>query len=163
MIQIYFIYLRQDDPKKSTMRKLERFGLARRISPSAAREKITLTPSADRILSKYDGPMMERDGICVIEGSWNRQETFIDMHFAHGRRLPKLLAANPVNYGKLEKLSSIEAVAAALYITGHGDEASMILSKYTWGMNFIQLNRNPLDEYREADPEKIPEIEKAYF
>ncbi len=163
MMAIYFIYLKQDDPKKSTMRKLERFGMARRISPGAARDKLMLTRSADTVLSKNDRIIAEREGICVIEGSWNKENTFAALRFPHGRRLPKLLAANPVNYGKLEKLSSIEAVAAALYIMGHQDDASAILSKYTWGHNFLQLNKNPLDEYSEADPEKIPEIENAYF
>jgi len=163
MIYIYFIYLKQDDPKKSTMRKLERFGIARIISPGGARDKLMLTRSADTVLSKNDRFIAERSGICVIEGSWNREDTFAGLRFPYGRRLPKLLAANPVNYGKLEKLSSIEAVAAALYIMGFQDDASAILSKYTWGQNFLQLNKNPLDEYREADPEKIPEIENAYF
>ncbi|PYB69149.1 ribosome biogenesis protein [Thermoplasma sp. Kam2015] len=163
MIPIYFIYLKQDDPKKSTMRKLERFGLARRISYGNTGYKLVLTPFTDVRISKMDRPAAERHGICVIEGSWNREETFRHMQFLNARRLPKLLAANPVNYGKLERLSSIEAVAAALYIIGHKDDAFAILSKYNWGMNFIQLNRNPLDEYSEAEPEKIPEIEDAYF
>jgi pre-rRNA-processing protein TSR3 len=58
----------------------------------------------------------------------------------NGRRLPPLIAANPVNYGKWEKLSSAEAIAAALFITKFEDVANLILSKFSWGVEFIKIN-----------------------
>jgi pre-rRNA-processing protein TSR3 len=61
-----------------------------------------------------------------------------------------MLAANPVNWGKPMRLSSVEALAASLYILGERKQAETILSKFTWGMNFIKLNQEPLDRYAGA-------------
>ena len=57
-----------------------------------------------------------------------------------GRKLPPLIAVNPVNYGKWEKLSSVEALAAALFILNYEDHAKLLLSKFTWGSEFFKIN-----------------------
>src|SRR3989442_559705 len=67
------------------------------------------------------------------------------------RALLYLLAANPVNYGKPFVLSSVEALAAALVIFGRPEEARAILSKFTWGGQFLALNQEPLDAYALAE------------
>jgi pre-rRNA-processing protein TSR3 len=66
------------------------------------------------------------------------------------RALPFLLAANPVNYGKPYQLSTLEAFAAALYILDEVAQATAILGIYTWGHRFLELNKEPLEEYRQA-------------
>ncbi len=66
------------------------------------------------------------------------------------RALPYLLAANPVNWGKPMKLSSAEAVAAALYIVGLKDQAMAVLSRFSFGEQFLILNKEPLQRYSEA-------------
>ena len=58
-----------------------------------------------------------------------------------GRKLPQLLAANNVNYGRWEKLSSVEALAAGLILTGYLKKALVLLSKFSWGLTFIEINR----------------------
>ncbi|BAB59217.1 hypothetical protein [Thermoplasma volcanium GSS1] len=163
MTGIYYLYLRQDDPKKATMRKLERFGLAKRVDIKGVGLKLVLTPYADIFLSREDAVLYEKYGLCVIEGSWNKIDSIKSLKFRIERRLPALLAANPVNYGKIGILSSVEATAAALYIIGYWDTAYALLSKFSWGLNFIKLNENPLNEYSTADRSEIKKIEESYF
>jgi pre-rRNA-processing protein TSR3 len=62
-----------------------------------------------------------------------------------------MLAANPVNWGHPFKLSSVEALAAALYIMGYQEQALQALAKFSWGEQFIKLNQEPLDRYAEAE------------
>src|SRR2546428_11838651 len=138
----------QCDPKRCPSRRLERLGLMTfvprpRALPSGA---IRLTPDTDRALSRADAPRAERRGRAVEDVSWKRVE-FPKMPQATPRALPYLLAANPVNYRKPFVLSSVEALAAALVIFGHDDEARTILAKFVWGGQFLALNREPLDAY----------------
>ena len=108
-----------------------------------------MTPEADRALSPADAARAERRGLAIVDVSWKRGK-FPSVPQAVARALPYLLAANPVNYGKPFVLSSVEALAAALVIFGHADEARAILSKFTWGAQFLALNREPLDAYATA-------------
>ena len=66
------------------------------------------------------------------------------------RTLPLLLAANPVNWGKPGKLTTVEALAAALYLMGQNHQATELLSKFRWGEQFMNLNKEPLIAYTEA-------------
>lgn len=75
-----------------------------------------------------------------------------------------LLPVNPVNYGKPGKLSSLEALAAALFIMGYNDPAGDIISKYSWSQNFIKTNIEPLNDYTKCNSnEDCIETEKLYF
>jgi pre-rRNA-processing protein TSR3 len=74
------------------------------------------------------------------------------------------VAANPVNYGKPFQLSTVEALAAGLVILGEAAQAELILSKFTWGHVFLELNREPLQEYAAArDSTQVVEIQNAYL
>jgi pre-rRNA-processing protein TSR3 len=76
------------------------------------------------------------------------------------RCLPILIAGNPVNFGKLTKLTTAEAIAAALYIAGFKKEAEDILSIFTWGHTFLELNKMLLDNYITAkDSAEIVEMQ----
>jgi pre-rRNA-processing protein TSR3 len=76
------------------------------------------------------------------------------------RCLPILIAGNPVNYGKLTKLTTAEAIAAALYIAGFKKEAQELLSIFTWGHTFFELNSMLLDNYSSAkDSGEIVEMQ----
>jgi pre-rRNA-processing protein TSR3 len=61
-----------------------------------------------------------------------------------------LIAGNPTNFAKATKLTTAEALAAALYIAGFKDEARELLSIFTWGHTFFELNAMLLDDYAAA-------------
>jgi pre-rRNA-processing protein TSR3 len=87
-----------------------------------------------------------------MDMSWNQIETFPKLrNDLRQRSLPYMLAANPVNWGRPFKLSSVEALAASLYIMGFKEQALQALSKFGWGEQFIKLNQEPLDRYSEAE------------
>jgi pre-rRNA-processing protein TSR3 len=64
--------------------------------------------------------------------------------------LPILIAGNPVNFGQPSKLSTVEALAAALIIGGSTEEAEHLLSAFKWGHTFSELNRKALAIYADA-------------
>jgi pre-rRNA-processing protein TSR3 len=79
------------------------------------------------------------------------------------RCLPVLIAGNPVNFGKPTKLTTVEALAAALYIAGLREEADQLLSIFKWGHTFIEINQKRLGDYAKAkDSTEIVKLQ-AYF
>ncbi len=80
------------------------------------------------------------------------------------RILPALIAANPVNYGKPTKLTTAEALAAALYILGHRDQSREVLGKFKWGPHFTALNENLLNDYSKSQSsDEVIAVQKEYF
>ncbi len=139
---LYCLHLNECDPKKCTALKLKRFNLIKIISKIRRdlRNAIVLTPLSQRLISIEDKSIIKNYGIIVIDCSWKHLFNLNLDKTSKDRKLPPLIAANPVNYGKWEKLSSVEALAAALYITGNNEDADLILSKFTWGIQFKNLN-----------------------
>lgn len=139
------------DPKKCTSKKLARHGLIRLVSRPHELPKgaVVLNPNAEVALSREDEPRCRRLGLCVLDTSW-KSGRLPRMRGYRERALPYLVAANPINYGKPVLLSSVEALAAALYIMGDEDQAAELLSKFKWGPTFLQLNAEPLRLYRQA-------------
>ena len=69
------------------------------------------------------------------------------------RKLPPLLAGNPVNYSKINKLTTVEALASASFILGNEELCSDLLAKFNWGHTFLELNENLLKDYQNAQSE----------
>ena len=49
-----------------------------------------------------------------------------------------------------EELSTVEALAASLYLLGRVDQCKELLSKFRWGGRFLELNKEPLEAYAGA-------------
>ena len=127
---------------------------------------IVLNPLSKMILSRTDKNLSK--SICAIDCSWNYfNETMIKFQILKkriNRRLPLLLAGNPVNYAKLGKLTTAEAIAGSLYILGCKSYAEELLNKFKWGHTFLELNSEILELYKEQEsPNEILRIEQEYF
>ena len=156
-IRIYVVELGEDDPRKCTARKMVEYGYACRVR-RPPRGSIILDPYAEVPLSRQDSGIVENAGITIVDASWNKLDPqrfarIVSRWRGIRRRLPILFAANPPHYGTAFKLSSLEAAAAALYITGFHKEAEQLLRLYKWGESFLKLNENLLREYYESEDE----------
>ncbi len=157
--------LRQDDPFKCTAAKLVKFRLAEQIR-SIGKHTIMLNPFSHAPVLRKDSQIA--DSVCAIDCSWEKADDVLKQQRmvarGIGRRMPALLAANPVNYSKLGKLSSAEALAGALYILGEYGVATEMMNKFKWGHTFLELNSELLREYSSADTaEEVAIIERRYF
>ncbi len=165
MVRIVVLYLRQDDPKKNTALRLEKFGLVEIVHDprDAPRGALILDPFATQAVSPNDREVVERRGILAVDCSWAKSiQTFrrVSRHLRGvRRRLPFLVSANPSHYGKPYMLTTAEAIAAALYITGYRELAEQILSVFKWGPEFLRINKERLDAYAEGRLD----IEQQYF
>lgn len=61
--------------------------------------------------------------------------------------MPHLVAANTVNYGRPYKLNCAEALAAGLYICGMPRDAQIVMSRFSYGSEFLRLNAELLAAY----------------
>jgi len=129
-----------------------------RLPPGA----VILNPFSERAFSPADCERMERKGLAGIDCSWVYANDVLKLFTRRASRcLPYLVAANPVNYGAPTKLSTVEALSAALYIIGHKRKAERLLSIFKWGLGFITLNQELLESYAEAkDSGEIVKLQK---
>jgi pre-rRNA-processing protein TSR3 len=137
------------DPRKCTVKKLERAGFLRIVKKISQipRNTLLLDPTAEQALSPADKTVKS---ITALDCSWEVLDTGAVRSWRTRRALPFLMAANPVNFGKPCKLTSIEAIAATLYILGEQERAAQILGCVNWGIRFLEVNREPLDLYATA-------------
>ena len=160
--KVYLLMMRQDDPKKCTAARMVRFGLATAVRKIAS-QSVVLHPYSDRLLTPLDRNRCRR--ICAIDCSWKKASVQFRAVRAQGmsRRLPPLLAGNPVNYSRIGMLSTAEAIAAALHIMGFADQARIILDKFRWGHTFLELNDGLLREYAKiTESDQIQHIAVSY-
>ena len=68
--------------------------------------------------------------------------------------MPPLFAGNPVNYSKLNKLTTVEALSGSLFILGFKEQSLELLNKFKWGHTFYELNQNLLNDYSNAENEE---------
>ena len=98
-MKINLLMFYQDDPKKCTAAKLIKFGLARKITKSQSKT-VLLHPYAKKTLLNKEKSLFT--SITGIDCSWALAEEVFQKNFVGAaRKLPPLLAGNPVNYSKI--------------------------------------------------------------
>lgn len=160
------LYAYRDDschPRKCSVKKLERFGLVRILSRISyiPRNTILLDPTAEQAISPADLPARS---LTVLDCSWEVLDTGAVRSWRKRRALPFLLAANPVNFGRPWRLSSVEAFAAALFILKEPEQAASVLGTQNWGCRFLELNGELLEDYAAAaDSSEVIRIQEQYL
>lgn len=166
-VKVTVYHAKQCDPKKCSSLKLKRHNLVRLVhrAKQLPRGAVILDPFTPKAFSPADKQILEKRGLSALDCSWVHAKEVFDMRLhLIPRCLPYLVAANPVNYGKPTKLSTVEALAAALYIAGFCDQAAEVLSKFKWGLQFIALNKELLDDYLNAkDSAGVVEAQTEYL
>ena len=148
-LQVLMFY--QDDPRKCTAAKIVKFGLASKTKRINSRG-LVLDPFSEKILLPKDKSLI--NSIVGIDCSWNLVDQAFSKNFnGVKRKLPPLLAGNPVNYSKINKLTTVEAISASLMILGMTHQALELLDKFKWGHTFYDLNKNLLEEYSKIENE----------
>ena len=141
----------QDDPKKCTAAKMVKFGLAQNIKKIGSKG-LVLDPFAEKTLLPKDVSVI--NSIVGIDCSWNLADHAFSQKFnGIKRKLPPLLAGNPVNYSKLNKLTTAEALSGSLFILGFKEQSLELLNKFKWGHTFYELNQNLLNDYSQSQTE----------
>ena len=170
-VPLHVIHLNQDDPKKCTAKKLSSYGLVKLHEKMkyVPRRGYLLDPTAKITISPNDKKIIDLGAsIVVLDCSWKKITESLgkisNSNKLERRVLPLLLAANPVSWGKIGRLSSVEALAAALIITGYWKNAETILKPFKFGRQFIELNYEPLVAYSEAsDIDEITMLQYEFF
>jgi pre-rRNA-processing protein TSR3 len=124
-----------------------------------------LNPFSEIAFSPADRERLENFGLAALDCSWEQAQKVLGDHVTGTSRcLPILIAGNPVNFGKLTKLTTAEALAASMYIAGFKTQAEKMLEIFPWGHTFFELNQQFLDKYTTAkNSEEIIKIQKTLF
>ena len=157
-IRVHAIWLAQDDPKKNTAVLASKRGDIKlhKNMKNLPKKGIILEPLCGKVFGPEDHDLLTtRNGSLVgLDCSWAQIESSVSTVMKKTRLVPRmlplLLAANPVNWGKPGKLTTAEAISAALYLIGRQEQAREVLGAFRWGERFFELNQQPLDAYSQA-------------
>ena len=171
-ISVHAIWLAQDDPKKNTAVLASKRGDLKlhKNMKKLPKRGIILEPLCGKVLGPEDHDLLiNRNGSLVgLDCSWAQIESSVEVVMKKTRLVPRmlplLLAANPVNWGKPGKLTTAEAISAALYILGRQEQAQSVLGAFRWGQRFFELNQEPLDAYSLAKTsEELVNLQFEFF
>jgi pre-rRNA-processing protein TSR3 len=154
------------DAKRCSGKRLMRLGMMRELHVGQKFAGVVVSPKAKKIISKEDKELLEQYGAAVVEASWKRidEVPFGRIGGKCERLLPYLVAANQTNYGKPWRLNCVEALAACYYICGHPEWAESILSTFSYGVAFLDINSALLKRYMACEnEEEIKEAEKVWL
>jgi len=164
--KLFCLYYNQCDKKKCTAYKLKDLEILKFVYKirGTLNNAIILHPFSNIVIKAEDAERIKENGLVVLDCSWKNIFKLDNIKSKNSRKLPSLIAANPVNYGKPTKLSTVEALAGALYIAGFSEHASDLLSKFKWGLQFINLNQQLLKRYAQAkDSTEVVNVQKEFI
>lgn len=140
------------DPKRCSGKKLERLGYIKNMRIGQKFQGIVVSPNGTGVVCPDDLEIVETFGAAVVECSWARLDEipFNKIGGKHERLLPYLVAANTVNYGRPWKLNCVEALAACFAIVGHIDWAEELLQNFSWGLTFLDINKELIKVYQQC-------------
>ena len=143
----------QNDSKRDSGSKLVRLGMAQTLKVGQSFAGIVLSSEAQTVISREDLETVRVHGVGGVNCSWNQLDKVPSRKLGRARLhriLPYLVAANPVNYGRPFKMNTAEAMAASLYIVGLQQDAHDLMAQFSFGAEFLRLNRAALDAYARA-------------
>jgi pre-rRNA-processing protein TSR3 len=165
--KIVLFEYKHNDPKRDSGMKLVRLGLARSLRPGDAFKGIVLSAEGRCVLSQSDLGLIKSTGIGAINCSWNRLDEVENIpggNLSRHRKLPFIVASNPINYGKAFKLNSAEALAAGLAIVGLGEEAVKLTEKFSWSDEFWRLNGEYIEAYSKCkDGKEVVAVQNRFM
>jgi len=171
-IKVHSLWLAQDDPKKNTavISSRRRDIILHKKIDTLPKKGIILEPLCGKVFGPEDHNLIiQQNGSLVgLDCSWKQIESSVNQVMRRTRlkprMLPLFLAANPVNWGKPGKLTTIEAIAAATYLLGNKEQAKKLLSGFRWGERFLELNHEPLEAYSSAKSSiELVELQFEFF
>ncbi|MFQ6050361.1 MAG: DUF367 family protein [Candidatus Hydrothermarchaeota archaeon] len=165
-MKLYIYSTDECNPKVCTGHKLARFDLATLIftKHKLPKRSILLNPYSEKAISREDREIAMKWGISALDCSWNNIRPGVFSGFYQSRGLPYLIPINPVNYGKPTKLSTAEALSAALYILGEKEKARSIMKIFKWGETFFKMNGEMLEAYSKANSSKeVVDLQKEFM
>lgn len=142
------------------------FGLMRELAVGQKFAGVVVSPNAKTILSPADRELLEQYGAAVVECSWVRikEVPWGKIGGKCERLLPYLVAANSVNYGRPWRLNCAEALAATFFICGHEDWAREVLTHFSYGEPFLEINSQLLRRYAAcANAEEVKRAEEVWL
>jgi pre-rRNA-processing protein TSR3 len=144
------------DPNRCSGQRLARRGVIRILKLRDPCHGVVLTPTATRLVSPADREVAMHGGVGVVDCSWKELDKvpWSRMRMGAPRLLPFLVAANSVNYGRPMKLNCAEAVAATLFILGFEAQAREVLSHFSYGPEFFEVNKDVLAGYQTCNSEE---------
>lgn len=167
-LRIVVYHAKQCDPRKCSALKLKKHNLIRVVNQTRnlPKQAVLLNPFSERAFSPADRHRIETKGLVAFDLSWKHADATAKYLSIRGapRCLPYLIAANPVNYGKPTVLSTVEALAAALFIAGFTEQAEKLLSIFKWGPTFLSLNEELLKTYAQArDSREVVHMQEQFI
>lgn len=154
------------DPKRCSGHRMVKYGRIESIPIKKYFNGIILSPNGKQAISPADREHIDRFGIGLIDCSWNKvaEFDFSRLPKKHNRLLPWLVAANTINYGKPWQLNCVEALSATLYIIGEKEEAERVFEGFSYGEEFLRLNREILELYSNCkDSKEVVRVQNEYL